>query len=142
MLMKFVWFKLLKYKFGDDYMQYWLVVGSRDFNDYALLATTLNKMRNGSDDICIVSGGAKGADSLAKQYALNQHLAYVEFPARWDVYGKSAGYRRNVEMHKYIAQYDDRKVIAFWDGKSKGTQHNFGLAEKYNTELKIINYAN
>lgn len=35
---------------------------------------------------------------------------------------------------------NDRGVVAFWDGQSKGTAHNFELAIKYNTPIKIYNY--
>lgn len=122
-------------------MRYLLVVGSRGFHNYTLLSIYLDKCINNNKDICIVSGGAKGADELAKQYALRNKLEYKEFKADWDKYGKSAGYRRNEEMHKFISENErERKVIAFWDGKSKGTQHNFELAKKYKNEIFIVRY--
>lgn len=66
----------------------------------------------------IVSGGAQGVDFLAELYAKKHTLKFTEFKADWDTYGKSAGYRRNVEM----AEYADA-LIAIWDGQSKGTLH-------------------
>ena len=86
----------------------------------------------------IVSGGAAGVDSCAKQYALEKGHIYKEFPAQWDKYGNKAGYIRNSEMHAYIAKQKSRGCVAFWDGVSKGTKHNFPLAEKHNTPIKII----
>ncbi|MBP3267603.1 MAG: DUF2493 domain-containing protein [Ruminococcus sp.] len=121
-----------------DNKKYILVVGSRSFCDYKYAAHILDKVANSHKDIVIVSGGADGADALAKRYAAERDFEYVEFPADWKTYGKSAGYIRNEEMHKYIAQFKTRKVIAFWDGVSKGTAHSFKLAEKYNNEIHVI----
>ena len=120
---------------------YLLVVGSRDFDNYALLCEKINEERARSNTkVFIVSGGARGADSLAKRYALENYLNYIEFPADWNTYGKSAGYIRNEQMHKFIAGHPLRKCIAFWDGKSRGTRHNFELAKKYNNDIEIIRY--
>jgi hypothetical protein len=124
---------------GDNVMKYILVCGSRTFNNYSLLSHVLDIVCNGFTDICIVSGGARGADSLAKEYAHYHNFKYVEFPAEWNKYGKCAGYIRNEVMHRYISEHEKRKVIAFWDGKSKGTAHNFGLARKYGNTLHVIN---
>lgn len=120
-------------------MKYILVCGSRTFTNYTLLSHILDITCNGFTDICIVSGGCRGADLLAKQYALNHNFKYVEFPADWNRYGKRAGYIRNDAMHRYISEHEKRKVIAFWDGQSKGTALNFDLARKYGNKLHIIN---
>ena len=120
-------------------MKYLLVVGSREFHNYTMMQKVLDEEINkDNESVKIVSGGAKGADNLAKEYAKLHKLEYIEFPAKWNIYGKSAGYRRNEEMHKYISEKKRRKVIAFWNGKSKGTQHNFELAKKYNNEIEVI----
>ena len=121
-------------------MKFLLVVGSREFQNYTLLSYYLDKEVDGRKDICIVSGGARGADSLAKEYARHHKLEYKEFPAEWNKYEKRAGFLRNEEMHKYISERKEKKIIAFWDGSSKGTQHNFGLAEKYKNPIEIIKY--
>jgi predicted Rossmann fold nucleotide-binding protein DprA/Smf involved in DNA uptake len=120
---------------------YCLIVGSRTFNNYTAFEQKVDYLLQNYSDVVIVSGGAKGADALAKRYAKERGLQYVEFPANWDKYGKTAGYIRNEEMHKYIAQFEKRGCIAFWDGKSRGTQHNFPLAKKYNTPLKIVKFS-
>lgn len=120
-------------------MRYLLVVGSRTFHNYTLLQKKLEEELNRtSESIEIVSGGAKGADNLAKEFARLHKLTYREFPANWNLYGKSAGYKRNEEMHKYISEKRNRKIIAFWDGKSKGTKSNFELAKKYGNEIEVV----
>ena len=121
-------------------MTYYLVAGSRSFDDYDLLSKELDQLRNNDPDICIVSGGAKGADSLAERYANEHGLNLKVFSANWAKYGRSAGYIRNAKMHKFISSFENRICIAFWDGASKGTAHNFELAKKYNTPLKIIRF--
>ena len=114
-----------------------LVAGSRSWTDYDMLVEELNKLIGSSDDITIVSGGAKGADTLAKRYACEKGYKFIEVPAEWDKYGKSAGYKRNVKMHEIIRQDDERACVCFWDGKSKGTTHNFELAKSGNTPLYV-----
>ena len=114
-----------------------LVVGSRSVTDYCYVERWLDYILQNNPNVVIVSGGAAGADKCAKDYARVKQLDYVEFPADWSK-GKSAGYIRNEEMHQYIAQYPYRYVVAFWDGKSKGTTHSFQLAEKYNNPLQIV----
>ena len=88
--------------------------------------------------MCIVSGGANGADYLAKKYAADNGLVYIEVNAQWDVFGKSAGYIRNEKIHEFISRFENRGCVMFWDGKSAGTKHSIELAKKYNNQLKII----
>ena len=84
----------------------------------------------------IVEGGALGADRIGKMYSLNiLNQDPKTFPAGWDQFKKAAGYIRNKEM----AEYADA-LIAFWDGKSKGTKHMIDLARKNNLKVKIFYY--
>ncbi|MBO4847069.1 MAG: DUF2493 domain-containing protein [Lachnospiraceae bacterium] len=119
---------------------YCLVVGSRTFTDYDLMKRKLDAMLINHPKTVIVSGGAAGADTLAEKYAKEKGLILKVFPANWEIYGNRAGYKRNEQMHKYISKADARGVVAFWDGESKGTQHNFGLAKKYSNEIRIIKF--
>jgi len=103
------------------------VIGSRTFNDYEWLDLTIYKLMYLDimhDALEIISGGAKGADSLAKRFAKDYDAEYTEFPADWDKYGKSAGFRRNQSI---IDACD--MVLAFWDGKSRGTQDSIEKAK-------------
>lgn len=120
---------------------YLLVAGTRTFNDYDLLFSEIKRLTSRyNNDICIVSGGARGADALAKRYAEDNGLEYIEFKAEWDKYGKSAGPIRNKKMHEFISKFDVRGCVLFWDGKSKGTQYNIELSKKYNNPLRVIIY--
>ena len=120
---------------------YLLIAGSRTFNDYSLLKKKCDHLlKKQTGKIHIVSGGARGADALAEQYAREKNFELHVFPANWDKHGKAAGFIRNEEMHRFIAQFNKRGCVCFWDGKSKGTAHNFKLCDKYNTQLRVINF--
>lgn len=80
---------------------------------------------------CIVEGAAKGVDTLARNWAKRNKIEFVEYPAQWKIYGKEAGLIRNKEM----IDFSD-VVIAFWDGRSKGTLSSI----KYAKELGIPCY--
>lgn len=126
-------------------MFYCLVVGSRTFTDYSLMCEKLDKLLSRYNSlcvpICIVSGGARGADALAERYAKEHNYQLEVFHADWNKYGKSAGYRRNREMHRYISQMNRScGCVAFWDGQSRGTAHNFQLAEEFDVPLRIVRF--
>ena len=119
-----------------------LVVGSRNFSDYDLLKEKLDYfLINQGKNVIIVSGGAKGADSLAERYAKEKCFGIRIFHADWNI-GKVAGYIRNKEMHSFLSKQEKRGVVAFWDGKSKGTQHSFSLAKEFGNPIKIVQYRN
>lgn len=117
-----------------------LIVGSRTFEDYDFLKEKVDHLLGNHTDVEIVSGGAAGADSLAERYANDRNFPLQVFPPDWMRYGKRAGYVRNREMHQYISTFKDRGVIAFWDGKSKGTAQNFRLAKEFDNPLRIVRY--
>jgi len=72
---------------------------------------------------------------VQKKYANERGYPIKQFPADWNKYGKSAGYKRNEEMAKYADA-----LIAFWDGKSKGTKHMIDLAKRYGLKVKVVIY--
>ena len=113
-----------------------LVAGGRDFNDYSVLTKALWDFANATDDeVSIISGMARGADSLAVKWAKENSVELYEYPANWDAYGKSAGYKRNVEMSKAA----DGAII-FWNGLSAGTKHMINIMEQLHKPVILINY--
>ena len=115
-----------------------LVVGSRTFSDDREMERKLDQiLRNKAPHVVIVSGGARGADQCAERYAKRRGYQVIVFPAKWEQ-GKSAGYIRNKEMHAFLSKQKERGVVAFWDGKSKGTQHSFALAKQFGNPLRVI----
>ena len=72
----------------------------------------------------VVSGGAKGIDSLDAEYAKNNNIKLVEFLPDYQRYKRGAPLKRNQK----IAEYADQ-ALAFWNGKSKGTLYTIELLE-------------
>lgn len=81
----------------------------------------------------IVSGGAKGIDTSAREYALNHNIKLTEFLPEYEKYGRAAPLKRNIQ----IIEYADM-VLAFWDGKSRGTKYVIDNCQKMNIPVKIF----
>ena len=119
-----------------------LVCGCRNFDDTDLLNITLsNVLTELKDEKCeFVEGGAKGADSLAKKFAEEHGIPVKEFPADWKCYGRFAGPIRNKKMLEY-GNTGNSMLVAFWDGKSKGTKNMINLAQRARLEIQIVNFS-
>lgn len=119
-----------------------IVAGSRTFSDYPLLTQTISsylKDKSSNREIQFISGTARGADFLGEQFARENGYEVRRFPAQWDIYGKSAGYRRNAEMAKYAAK-GNGILFAFWDGESRGTMHMINLAKSEGLEVHVVKF--
>jgi len=112
-----------------------IVAGSRDFNDNEMMMIKLDKILKNKKDICIISGGARGADKLGQEYALIKGYEYIIMPAEWNKYGNSAGYRRNEEMAKRADA-----CVVFWDGVSKGSKHMIDICIDHEILLRVVEY--
>ena len=115
-----------------------IIAGGRDFSDYVLMCRTMDTLLSNiskDTDIVIVCGMARGADTLGDRYAKDRNYKVNYFPADWNTYGRAAGYKRNEQM----AQNADA-LVAFWDGKSRGTKHMIDLARKYRLRVRIRYY--
>ena len=80
----------------------------------------------------IVSGGAKGIDACARKYAIQNGVRLTEFLPDYNKYGKSAPLKRNIN----IINHSDM-VVAFWDGKSRGTKFVIEHCKKLGVKCKI-----
>lgn len=111
-----------------------IIAGSRDFTDYALLCSFADQVLAGTQDVEIVSGGARGTDALGERYARERGYGLKVFPADWNKWGRAAGPIRNGQM----ADYADA-LIAFWDGRSAGTRDMIRKAREKDlkTDVKI-----
>ena len=122
----------------DDYRV--IIAGSRSFSNYELLrehclSLLQEKMR--THRVIIVSGHAHGADTLGEMFAKEQGLTVELHPAKWRALGKGAGMIRNAEM----ARASDA-LIAFWDGKSRGTAHMISFAKRRGLEVSVLEELN
>ena len=115
-----------------------IIAGGRDFTDYNLLKQHCDYMlskRAEVEEIVVLSGGATGADALGEQYASEHGYKILHFPADWQKYGKQAGPIRNRQM----ADNADA-LIAYWDGKSRGTKNMIEEAQKRGLKVAIKHY--
>lgn len=110
-----------------------IIAGGREFDNFELLCSVMSKVKTPVEEV--VCGGARGADELGQLWALERSIAVKYFPADWDRYGKSAGYRRNEQM----ADYADA-LLAFWDGESRGTKHMIDIATKAELLVHVVRY--
>lgn len=135
-----------------------IIAGGRDFHDYMKMKISVNKIlvdlvaRRQSigigneegvsrENIKFISGNARGADITGERFAEEYGFTIKKFIPDWDGFGKRAGYVRNAEMAKFAVEDDNCGVlIAFWDGKSRGTKYMIDLANKYGLEVHVVNY--
>ena len=112
------------------------VVGSRNCNDYGLVHVALSRYLDvHGESLVIVSGGAKGADSLAARFARENNLELIEHLPDWNRFGKSAGFKRN-----WLIWQDADAGVAFWDGISRGTAHSFDIAKQQGKSLEVVHF--
>lgn len=114
-----------------------LICGSRHFHDYERLKKeVLNILPIGDHmNTVIISGHAKGADTLGEQLAKDMNFRCEIYPADWNKYGKGAGPIRNKQM---LTEGKPNLVIAFLANNSRGTQNMINQATNYGVEVKVI----
>lgn len=83
----------------------------------------------------IVSGGAKGIDTCVRLWAEARGIPVTEFLPDYATYGRGAPLVRN----RLIVEYADA-VVAFWDGKSRGTAHTVAYARKKGKPVTVISF--
>jgi predicted Rossmann fold nucleotide-binding protein DprA/Smf involved in DNA uptake len=108
-----------------------LITGSRTFDD----KTALFKALDGIEFDTLISGGAKGADSIAEEYCLLNGIEVAQYLPEYDKFGRGAPIVRNKSM---VALCDT--VLAVWDGQSKGTKSTIDFAKKSNKNIQILSF--
>jgi hypothetical protein len=118
-----------------------IIAGGRDFNDYFLLSKELTLLANitlADKAVSIVSGMAKGADSVAVRFAKENNVRLYEFPARWypnGVLDRGAGHKRNRQMGDFADG-----LLAFWDGRSPGTNGMIEYMQRLKKPVHVVSY--
>lgn len=107
-----------------------IIAGGRNIHDYTLVLSALEESTFKPTEI--VSGMAPGVDTLAIQYARENNLPLIEFPADWVQYKRAAGPIRNRQM----AEYGDA-LVAIWDGESRGTMNMISEATKRGLKVYV-----
>ena len=101
------------------------IVGSRNFTDYDMFCRHVDEFVKNNHVTSIVSGGARGADSMAERWAHEHNVPIMVYHAEWTKYGRSAGPRRNM---KIVA--DSSYILAFPSKDGHGTQNTIAFASK------------
>ena len=112
-----------------------IIAGGRNFNDFQKLCSTMDHLLQNKTDITIISGGARGADTLGEKYARLREYKLIVMKADWDKNGKRAGFLRNMEMLNITDG-----VVCFWNGKSRGTGHMINITISRRKEPRVIYY--
>jgi hypothetical protein len=113
-----------------------IVAGGREFLDWELLFSSLDKAFGGVlDRITIISGNARGVDRLGDEWAKARGVKLEVYPADWDKHGKAAGIIRNHAMGD-IATH----AFLFWDGISRGTKDMRDYALGKGLWVKVVKY--
>lgn len=81
----------------------------------------------------IITGGARGPDSVAMEWATKNNIECMVFYPDWDKHGRAAGPVRNKEM----AQIAD-EGLAFWDGSSPGTKNTIEEMKKLKKIIRVV----
>lgn len=108
------------------------IIGSRNLGNINL-AQELDKRITFKDGDIIISGGARGIDSLAAKYAAEHGLGLIEHLPDYQNNGRCATFIRN---RKIVDSADF--VIAFWDGASRGTKYTIDYARRKGVESLIV----
>jgi hypothetical protein len=106
------------------------VIGSRTITDYDLVEKTILEHLKISEISLVVSGGAKGADTLGELFAKKHNLETKILYPDWKKFGRSAGFIRNKDI---INECDI--VFAFWNGASRGTKNSLDIAERMHKKI-------
>jgi hypothetical protein len=109
-----------------------LCCGSRTWYNIKLIQETLIKYPN---DSLVIHGNAAGADQLSGAVAKQLGMKVKVYPANWKEYGRVAGFLRSIQM---LDKEEPNLVIAFWDGRSKGTAHTIKEADNRVIDTLII----
>ena len=110
-----------------------IIAGSRGITDYSMVERGMKKIREEHlkgvlpFGLTILSGCARGVDTLAIRWAENHNANLCKYPANWDKFGKSAGFKRNQQMAN-----DADFLVTFWDGQSRGTRDMIDRAKSQN----------
>lgn len=110
-----------------------LVCGGRDYSDVDFLEQSLDLVKRDHNIDVVIHGAARGADTLAGNWATKNNIPLEVYPAQWNLYGKSAGYKRNKQM---LDEGKPDLVIAFPGGA--GTRMMMRIAKEAGVEVLEI----
>lgn len=123
-------------RYGDRYKEYLFVYDTlTEMSMYSWPHTEEDEYGNWLPDVTIISGEARGVDSIATDWAICNWTDYKGFPADWDAHGRKAGALRNIQM---LEEGKPDLVVAFPGGR--GTAHMVKIAKEAGVEVVEVEY--
>jgi len=127
-----------------------IIAGSRTFSHKEGVFRCIDRaFPNPSVVTEVVSGAARGVDTVGELWAEKHGIPVKQFPAQWNFHGAMAGPLRNVEMARYACSCKETEdyalsvkpaaLVLVWDGSSKGSAHMLRTAKRY--PIKIFEYS-
>jgi len=110
-----------------------VIAGDRRYDDYVQLCEYADDINSVYVVDEVVSGGARGADTLGERWAASRGIPVTRFPAEWEVYGSGAGHIRNGQM----ASFGDM-LLAFLTIESKGTRNMIEQMRSMNKPCRVV----
>ena len=110
-----------------------IVAGSRNVDDVEFIESVLDGIHINTPITCVISGLARGPDTIGKEWAEKRGIPVSGFAPDWDKYGKVAGFIRNSQM----ANEGDAAVI-FYDGQSSGSKNMAKTMVKLKKSVRVI----
>jgi hypothetical protein len=117
-----------------------IIAGSRGVTDYEVVRQAIIQSgywKQFGSDIEVVSGTARGVDLLGEEFAERNNLKVDRFPADWVTDGRAAGHIRNRVMGDWAKKHDGR-LLAIWDGRSRGTKGMIEYAQQIGLETFVL----
>ena len=115
-------------------MNYVIVAGDRDYIDYDHVRAKMNALWDAIGPFELISGNARGVDTVSGNIAADAGITIHDYPADWDKHDKGAGPIRNKAMLNHPATY----LLAFLSPTSRGTQNMVDQAHKANLPITIV----
>lgn len=112
-----------------------IIAGGRDFSPTTDQIDKALAFAKGVTVTEVVCGMATGVDTAGLKWAQKNKIKVAEYPADWNKHGKAAGPIRNEQMAKY-----GDVLVAFWDGKSKGTKNMIENMQKLHKPTYCFTY--
>lgn len=109
------------------------IVGGRDFPDLAQVQLFVQRLAQRRPDVVIISGGARGVDTVAAAEARLLGLTVREYLPDYETYGKAAPFKRNTDIVN-----DADVLVAFWDGVSRGTADSVQKAKDRGIRVQVF----
>jgi len=107
-----------------------VIAGDRNCDDRAIVKEAIEE--SGFEITEVISGGARGVDTVGEEWATDNGIPFARFPADWERYGRAAGPKRNKQM----AEYGDALVAVLALG-SRGTKNMIGQMQKLKKPIHV-----